>query len=176
MLAAMHVESRRGGGLMATMPVQKPGRSIQEVETPADLIAAVTRRFGSIGFDLAASAENTKGPRFFTREDDTLQQSWDLGPGVRVAWLNPEFSDIGPYAEKCCEVRDLRRWTLMLVPQGSPDWACDFVWERAYVLKLKGRVTFVGHQQGFPKDLMVACYGYGLSGEEVWDWRKEPTP
>lgn len=157
------------------MPAQKPHRSEQSVETPPELIQAVERRFGIIDFDLAASPENTKARRFFTREDDALTQNWQLPEAVRVAWLNPEFGDARRYAEKCCEVRDLQRWTLMLVPQGTPDWACEFVWGQAYVLKLKGRVQFVGHPQGFPKDLMLCCYGFGLRGEDVWDWRKLVT-
>lgn len=157
---------------MSAMPKQKPHRSVQAVATPANLVAAIERRFGLLDFDLAASADNAKAARYFTEQDNALSQNWSLGRSVRVAYLNPPFGDVTPWAEKCCEVRDLRRWTLMLVPQGSPDWACDFVWGRAYVLKLKGRVTFVGHQQGFPKDLMIAAYGFGVSGEEVWDWRK----
>jgi phage N-6-adenine-methyltransferase len=155
------------------MPAQRPHVSIQEVETPPELIAAVEHRFGRIDFDLAASAENTKAQRFYSKTDNSLAQSWSLPPSVRVAWCNPEFGNAGEYANKCREVRALRRWTLLLVPMGTQDWACQHVWDQAYVLKLKGRVTFVGHPQGFPKDLILAAYGFGVRGEEVWDWRKE---
>ncbi len=157
---------------MSTVPAQKPHRSHQEVETPAALIASVEHRFGPIDFDLAASPQNAKATRFYTKEDDTLSQDWTL-EGVRVAWLNCEFGDARRYAKKCESVRLLRRWTLLLVPMGTQDWACEHVWGKAFVLKLKGRVTFVGHPQGFPKDLVLAAFGYGLSGEEVWDWRNE---
>lgn len=160
-------------------PAQKPHRSVQEVETPPELIAAIESRFGKIDFDLAASSSNAKAARFFTKEDDSLSQSWRL-EGVRVAWLNCEFGDAKPYAKKCSEVRYLRRWTLLLVPMGTQDWACEHVWRKAFVLKLKGRVKFVNHKQGFPKDLILAAYGFGLSGEEVWDWRADyswtPSP
>ena len=152
-------------------PAQKPHRSVQEVETPPELITAVEQRFGKIDFDLAASASNAKGPRFYTKADDSLTQSWQLGPSVRVAWINPEFGDARRYAEKCCAARELRRWTLLLVPMGTQDWACKYLWGKAHVLKLKGRVIFVNHAQGFPKDLVLAAYGYGLAGEDVWDWR-----
>jgi phage N-6-adenine-methyltransferase len=158
---------------MSTMPAQKPHRSVQEVETPTELIRAVERRFGLIGFDLAASAQNAKARQFFTRADDALTQNWALGPSVRVAWLNPEFGDVEPWAEKCRAVRRLSRWTLMLVPMGTQDWATEHMWGQAYVLKLKGRVQFVGHSQGFPKDLVLAAYGFSMVGEEVWDWRNE---
>jgi phage N-6-adenine-methyltransferase len=154
-------------------PRQKPHRSEQSVETPPELIAAVEHRYGKIDFDLAASKENAKAPRYFTKADDSLSQSWQLGSSVKVAWLNCEFGDARRYAQKCRdEARELRRWTLLLVPMGTQDWACEYVWGQAYVLKLKGRVTFVNHAQGFPKDLVLAAYGFGVSGEEVWDWRK----
>jgi phage N-6-adenine-methyltransferase len=160
---------------MAKMPVQKPHSSKQDYETPPELIASVQRRFGVIDFDLAASPENAKALRFFTKTDDAIQQNWSLGPRVRVAWCNPEFAHCEDYAKKASEVRWLRRWTLLLVPMGTQDWACEFLWGKAYVLKLNGRVTFVGADQGYPKDLVLAVYGFGVAGEEVWDWRKEPT-
>lgn len=156
-------------------PAQKPHRSVQEVETPPELIAAVEHRFGRIDFDLAASPNNAKAPSYFTKENDTLAQDWRLeGENVRVAWLNCEFGDAKRYAQKCAaETSLLQRWTLLLVPMGTQEWACEFVWPSAYVLKLKGRVAFVGHGAPFPKDLLVAAYGYGMVGEEVWDWRKQ---
>lgn len=46
--------------------------------------------------DAAASAENAKLPRYWTREDDALRQSW---AGERV-WCNPPFSNIQPWAAK----------------------------------------------------------------------------
>lgn len=64
----------------------------------------------------------------------------------------------------------------MLAPLGSQDWACEHVWGKAFVLKLRGRVTFVGETQGFIKDLMIACYGFGFAGEEFWDWRRYKGP
>lgn len=156
-----------------TMPAQKPHKSKQSYATPPELIAAVEHRFGKIDFDLAASAENTKAPRFYSKEMDSLKQSWSLGPSVKVAWCNPEFGLAGEFAEAAAKVRLLRRWTLLLVPMGAQEWAVEHMWTQAYVLKLRGRVTFVGEEQGFVKDLVLAAYGFGLVGEEFWDWRKE---
>jgi phage N-6-adenine-methyltransferase len=155
-------------------PKQKPGKSRQTYETPQELIDAVEHRFGVIGHDLAASKNNSVADEYFDLKADALAKStsWLL-PGVDVAWCNPPFGRIKPWAAKCCEVRDLQRWTLLLVPMGSQDWACEYVWGKALVLKLKGRVTFVGEAQGFIKDLIVAAYGFGVSGEQIWDWRNE---
>jgi phage N-6-adenine-methyltransferase len=46
--------------------------------------------------DVAASAANTKLPRFYTAEDDGLMQDWS---GERV-WCNPPYSSIEPWCEK----------------------------------------------------------------------------
>lgn len=155
-------------------PKQKPGKSRQDYETPQELIDAVEHRFGTIGFDLAASKRNAVASECFDIRSDALapERSWQL-PGVQVAWLNPPFGRLGPWAQKCAEHRELQRWTLMLAPLGSQDWACEHVWGKAFVLKLRGRVTFVGETQGFIKDLVIACYGFGVAGEEFWDWRNQ---
>lgn len=49
--------------------------------------------------DVAASADNAKCPRFFTRATDGLRQSWR---SERV-WCNPPFSDIGAWVQKATE-------------------------------------------------------------------------
>jgi phage N-6-adenine-methyltransferase len=53
------------------------------------------RRFG-FTIDVAASPENAKLPRFYTRDDDGLAQSWT---GERV-WCNPPFSNVEPWVAK----------------------------------------------------------------------------
>lgn len=155
-------------------PKQKPGKSRQTYETPQELIDAVEHRFGTIDFDLAASKSNSVADEYFDEKADALDEKtlWTL-PGVKVAWCNPPFGRIAPWAEKCASVRDLHRWTLLLVPHGVQDWAYDHVWGECFVLKLRGRVTFVGEEQGFIKDLILACYGFGVVGEAFWDWRQQ---
>lgn len=155
-------------------PRQKPGKSKQDYQTPQELIDAVEHRFGSIGFDLAASKGNAVTERYYDLKANSLapRTSWEL-PGVNVVWLNPPFAHIEPWAKKCAEQRDLQRWTLLLVPLGSQDWACDHVWDKAFVLKLRGRVTFAGETQGYIKDLILAAFGFGVSGSEIWDWRQQ---
>lgn len=49
--------------------------------------------------DVAASKENTKCPRFFTREQDGLKQSW-AGESV---WCNPPYSGIREWLAKAIE-------------------------------------------------------------------------
>lgn len=46
--------------------------------------------------DVAASAANTRLPRFWTEKDNALTKSW---AGERV-WCNPPYSDIAPWVGK----------------------------------------------------------------------------
>ena len=149
----------------------------QDWRTPPAFIDAVERRFGRISFDLAATIghEVTDGTHCaFSPEDDALSQNWGgaLGP---VAWLNPPYSDIRPWAMKLGEeCRHLPRWTLCLVPasMGSHWWA-DHVLGKCVALGVT-RMTFVGADAPYPKDLALLCYGYGVSGYGFWDWKKGP--
>lgn len=56
---------------------------------------AQSRRFGGFDLDVAASPENAKCKRFFTIEDDGLEQHWS----GRV-WCNPPYSDCGAWVRK----------------------------------------------------------------------------
>ncbi len=150
----------------------------QDWRTPPEFLEAVRRRFGPIGFDLAA----TKGHEVtghaglaFSPEMDSLSRDWSdpvLGGKIRVAWLNPPFANIRPWAAKCDSVRDLPRWTLMLVPasMGSHWWA-DHVLGKCFALGVP-RMKFLGAEDPYPKDLALCCYGYGVSGTGFWDWRR----
>lgn len=147
-------------------------RSEQEVETPADFIAAVVDRFGPIAFDLAAIAKNAKSDHYFTPRMDGLKQDWsDLEGNL---WLNPPFGSIAPWATKCratTEERHRFSLILMLVPASvGTRWFADSVHQRALVLGLTGRVTFVGSKDPYPKDLMLVVYGT-FRGFDTWDWR-----
>ena len=158
------------------MPKQKPGRSKQDYETPPEFIEAVESRFGKIDFDLAASLSNTKAPRFFSTE---LKQTnalasdndWRELNRVRVAWLNPPFSLIPKFIERAERCRDLKRWTLVLVPGSiGTVWWKKHVLNKAYIDGIP-RLTFVGEPDPYPKDLALLAYGYGISGFGYWDYR-----
>lgn len=76
----------------------RAGRSLDEVDdraTPVTLFQELDARF-DFTVDVAASAENTKCARYFTRKDDGLTESW---VGERV-WCNPPYSSIEPWVRK----------------------------------------------------------------------------
>lgn len=147
------------------------GKSKQDYATPPEFMLAVTSRFGPISFDLAASAHNTKHPKFYSEADDSLKQEWGKDG---LLWLNPPFDNITPWARKCAMTQ--RTKILFLVPASvGSNWFRDYVYRRALVLFLNGRIAFdpLHPTWGYPKDCMLACYGLGDPGFDVWTWPEE---
>ena len=165
---------------MSDTIIASPPANPQHWATPDALIEAVARRFGRPDFDLAASDGNAKAPSFFTEDQDSLKQDWlslrtHDDRAVKVAWLNCPFADIAPWAAKCAECRELPRWTLLLVPASvDSNWFENHVHGKAHWFGLKGRVKFVGAKDPYMKPLLLAAYGFSMSGSSPWDWRKQP--
>jgi hypothetical protein len=172
-------------------PAQKPGRSKQDYQSPPSFLEAIARQFGAIDLDLACRVDNMVAPYgiAYDQDLDALAQDWSdpiywskggnvvvSGDDIRVAFLNPPFASIRPWAAKLEQCRWLPRWTLMLVPasMGSKWWA-DHVLNKAMVYGIP-RLAFIGEggkSEGlYPKDLALICAGFGVSGTGYWDWRK----
>lgn len=157
-----------------TMPAQKPGESKQDYESPSDLLGAVIHRFGSLHVDLACTERNKKAPIAVTPEKDSLRLDWLFEFGSQRCWLNPPYEEIGPWAERCSRYgakADLGRIFFLVPASVGTEWFRHHVWQRSYVLFLNPRVTFVGCIAPYPKDCMIAVYGAGVSGAEVWRWK-----
>ena len=156
------------------VPVQKPGKSEQSVGTPIDFLDAVRRRFGTIVRDLAADIDNAVTPRCITVAGNSLVQPWAEDDPTGLLWLNPPFSDIRPWARKCAVESKMRHGLIvMLTPGGvSTNWFHDHVAPNAYVLDLNPRLRFIGHDQDYPKDLILSVFGYGLVGRAQWQWKE----
>jgi hypothetical protein len=166
------------------MPEQKPGRGVQEVGTPRAFLDAVEARFGALTWDLAANASNHVTPGWFgpgsVWPDALATPWWDIDG---LLWLNPEYSNIAQWAEKCAKesrriedapegsLRNRRARIAFLVPASvGSNWFARHVDGKALVLFLSPRLTFVGHTQSYPKDLILAVYGE-TPGYECWRWK-----
>ena len=146
--------------------------SLQDVETPADLIAAVEARFGKITIDLAANKSNHKADVWLGPggvEPDSLAVDWARWDGT--LWLNPPYRNITAWAAKCAKTSTLARTIVMLIPASvGTNWWADYVHEKAMVHFLRPRVIFKGHTQPYPKDLAIVAYG-PPAGYLCWRWR-----
>lgn len=115
-----------------------------------DAARVIARRFT---LDAAATAENAKCQRFFTREQDSLSLDWS-----GVVWLNPPFSR----SEKAClpgcqKKRCAKRGHLDKPSHGAVDFAAKCVKELQ-----AGRVEFIAWHGPVATD--TAWY------KALWPW------
>jgi phage N-6-adenine-methyltransferase len=164
------------------VPQQKPGRSKQDYRTPNDFIAAVKRRLGIVEFaiDLAANASNAQakrwlGPDSALQVDALAAPNWARYCAFGWGWLNPEFKNIDPWAQRCAAAAAEGGHVAFLVPAGvGANWYRDHVDGKALVLALNGRLAFMPDQPDwlYPKDCILALYSPLVpAGFEVWSWR-----
>jgi hypothetical protein len=162
---------------MSRIPAQRPATSEHTVCTPREFLDAVERRFGAIGWDLAATKANSvAGPDKFIGPDhgyetfrDALTIAWDTR---WLNWLNPPYSNIAAFAKKASEESKRGARIAMLVPCGNQRWWMEYVQPYAYEFRLFPRLTFVGHSAPYPKDLNLYLYDRGITGSQPWEWRK----
>jgi len=164
----------------ATRPRDK-NQTKQDYETPDDFFKIISNRF-NFQFDLAAHAGNKKCLNFFSPENDgdgALVRDW---PKKKWNWLNPPFKEISHgWAQQCYIESLLGAQTVMLTPLCSANWVYDWVYEKAVMVALKGRLKFKGCKDVYPKDCMISIYfnPEKYTAEKwfhIWDWRTEPFP
>lgn len=164
-------------------PPQRRHVSSQRVMTPPDFLEAVTRRFGPIAFDLAADTQTSITPCWFgpgsPYGEDALTENWGIVDQLPAPprtlpwrWLNPEYARLGPWVEKCALEAANGVPILLLTPASvGATWYRQWVRPFAYSLFVSPRLQFVGHHQGYPKDLMLSVYAHGLVGTDTWVWK-----
>lgn len=151
--------------------------------TPAFLFMALDLEF-NFALDAAALPETALCEKFLTPDIDALSVDWGdfISPFVRSpwAWLNPPYSDIGPWVEKAIEQQGRGIGTVMLVPQDtSTEW---YPGERASEVRhitgyhdengkwRNGRVSFINkatgeEMKGNPKGSMLLIFAPNWRGE-----------
>lgn len=102
----------------------------------------------------------------FKRLDDPRQN------GHGLLWLNCEFSDTAPWAERYATESKLGANGLLLTPASiGSNWCRDHVDGQADVYELGGRLCFDG-KNVFPKDCILSHFYPGARGDKFfWEWR-----
>ncbi len=153
--------------------------------TPLEFLRPVNKIWPLV-FDLAADRENNVIGRlaanrdvgsglYFSKLDNSLAHDWAALtarlPAGGWLWLNPPFSHLDPWMEKCAEESAKGARIVSLVPQGSQNWNRDWCQSKSLELRLLPRMRFVGETDLYPKDLSLFVFGSGLTGTGFWDWR-----
>ena len=152
-------------------------------QTPLYLFRALDLEF-NFSLDAAALPETALCEKYLTPDIDALSVDWGdfIIPSVRSpwVWLNPPYSDIGPWVEKAIEQQWRGIGTVMLVPQDtSTEW---YPGERASEVRHitgyhdengkwhNGRVSFINkatgkEMKGNPKGSTLIIFAPNWRGE-----------
>lgn len=143
------------------------GKSKQVVATPPRFVRAVEYKLKErFTWDLAATHENFKAPNYFSKGENSFLQKWHKLKGL--LWLNPEYDDIESWAAKSFIESCQGARIVMLVPASvGSNWFRDYIHEKTRTIFVNGRIVFLGSTQGYPKDLILACFGF-RPGFEIW--------
>lgn len=121
--------------------------------TPDDLYNTLDDIFG-FELDVAASHENAKCPRYFTKEDDALTKDWDCS----TAFCNPPYgSKIAGFMQKAYEESQKGTTVVCLVPARTDTrWWHDYA-AKGSVFFLPGRLKFgnAKHSAPFPSAIVI---------------------
>lgn len=105
--------------------------------------------------DPAATKENAKCAKFFTREDDGLSQDWS----GETVFLNPPFGRvIGQWVKKAYESSVQGSTVVCLLPARTDTrWWHDYVLRSKEIRWIRGRIRFEGgrHVAPFPSVVVV---------------------
>ena len=120
-------------------------------ETPQALFDELNREF-HFGIDVCALPENAKCARYYTPEQDGLKQTWG-----GCCWCNPPYGrQIGKWVKKASESDAT---VVMLLPARTDTrWFHDYIYGKAEIRFIKGRLKFGDAKQGAPFPSMVVIY------------------
>lgn len=107
--------------------------------------------------DAAASKDNAKCKKFYTKADDGLEQPWTPGP----VWCNPPYGrNLSLWVEKgLYESRRRAVLVVMLLPSRTDTgWYRGFVSGEAFERPIAGRITFEGQEHGAPFPSFLAIW------------------
>jgi len=131
----------------------------QEWETPQKLFDEYNQKH-NFEIDLAATPQNAKCPKFFTKDDDALTKPWDF----KSAWCNPPYGrGVGEWVKKAAEEsRKYKSKIVMLLPvRTDTKWFHNYIFcprSNCTIIYIKGRLKFGGHQNSAPFPSMVVIF------------------
>lgn len=122
--------------------------------TPQDFFDKLNDEF-HFTLDAAAIPENAKCKKFFTPEDNGLDQEWN-----GVVWCNPPYGkQIGKWVAKGFESARGGATVVMLVPARTDTaWFHDYILGKAEIRFVRGRLKFSESKNSAPFPSMVVVY------------------
>lgn len=125
-----------------------------EWSTPQALFDELHKEF-FFTVDVAASAENAKVKKFYTKEDNGLYKDWDQ----EIVWCNPPYSGIYEWVKKAHNCGSRR--VVMLIPaRTDTKWFHEFIYKNPNVeiRFIKGRLKFGDSKNSAPFPSMIVIF------------------
>ena len=125
-----------------------------EWATPQSFFDALNREF-SFTLDPCSTHENAKCEKHYTKEDDGLSKNW----GGEVVFCNPPYGRELPKWVKKCYEESRHADVVMLIPARTDTrWFHDYIYGKAEIRFIKGRLKFGNAKQSAPFPSMVVIY------------------
>ena len=125
--------------------------------TPQDLFNKYNNEY-HFTLDVCALPFNTKCERYFTPDDDGLKQSWS----GHTCWMNPPYgrTTTGLWVRKAFyETREPDTIVVGLLPSRTDTrWFHDYIYNKAEIRFIKGRLKFGNSKTGAPFPSMLAIW------------------
>ena len=119
--------------------------------TPQDFFDSLNCEF-HFDLDVCALPENAKCEKYYTPEIDGLKQDWS-----GTVWCNPPYGrQIGKWVEKAYKANCT---VVMLLPaRTDTGWFHDYIYGKAEVRFVRGRLKFGESKNSAPFPSMVVIY------------------
>ena len=116
-----------------------------EWSTPQDVFDNLDAEF-HFNLDPCCTHENRKCENHYTKEDNGLKHSW----GGYSVFCNPPYSNIAEWVEKCYRegTKDNTTVVLLIPSRTDTKYFHNFIYNRAEIRFVKGRLKFGGHSHG----------------------------
>ncbi len=125
-----------------------------EWETPQDLFDKLNKEF-KFTIDVCATKENTKCKLFYSKKEDGLKREWRVR-----CWMNPPYGRvIGEWVKKAYESAQKGALVVALLPaRTDTKWFHDYIYNKAEIRFIKGRLKFSGSKNSAPFPSMIVIW------------------
>lgn len=131
--------------------------------TPQDLFDELDAGY-HFTVDVAASAENAKCSKYYDKEKDGLLQDWD----GEMVWCNPPYGrEIADWVKKAAESH--ANVVMLLPARTDTRWFHDYIYNKASVQFIKGRLKFGGSKDNAPFPSMLVIFLNNLQDKRLWE-------
>lgn len=122
--------------------------------TPQDFFDNLNNEF-MFEIDVCATAENAKCKTFYTKEQNGLEMPWN-----GVCWCNPPYGrEIGKWVERAYTSSVGGATVVMLLPaRTDTKWFHEYIYGKAEIRFIKGRLKFGDSKNSAPFPSMVAVF------------------